>query len=87
MVDRCSLPSSQLHVSALMAIFRLMIFNKNTHKHLHMACVLYMEDGGAGLLDGGTRSRVYWVGRGVYTGVYISYHILYKITHCVSITI
>ena len=22
------------------------------------------------LLDGGTRSRVYWVGRGVYMGVY-----------------
>jgi len=25
---------------------------------------------GAGLLDGGTRSRVYWAGRGVYKGVY-----------------
>ena len=25
---------------------------------------------GAGLLDGGTRSRVYWVGMGVYMGVY-----------------
>ena len=25
---------------------------------------------GAGLLDGGTRSRVYCVGRGVYMGVY-----------------
>ena len=25
---------------------------------------------GAGLLDGGTRSRVYWAGRGVYMGVY-----------------
>ena len=25
---------------------------------------------GAGFLDGGTRSRVYWVGRGVYMGVY-----------------
>jgi len=25
-----------------------------------------------GLLDGGTRSRVYWVGRGVYMGVYYS---------------
>jgi len=23
-----------------------------------------------GLLDGGTRSRVHWVGRGVYMGVY-----------------
>ena len=26
--------------------------------------------GGAGLLDGGTRSRMYWVGRGVYMGFY-----------------
>ena len=26
--------------------------------------------GGAGLLDGGTRSRVYWVGRGVCMGVH-----------------
>ena len=25
---------------------------------------------GAGLLDGGMRSHVYWVGRGVYMGVY-----------------
>ena len=25
---------------------------------------------GAGLLDGGTRSCVYWAGRGVYMGVY-----------------
>jgi hypothetical protein len=25
---------------------------------------------GAGLLDGGSRSRVYWVWRGVYMGVY-----------------
>ena len=25
---------------------------------------------GAGLLDGGTRSRVYWVGSGVYMGAY-----------------
>jgi len=24
----------------------------------------------AGLLDGGTRSRVYWAGRGVYMGLY-----------------
>ena len=52
MVDRCLLPSYQLHVSALMAIFRLTIFNKNIHKHLHMACVLYMEDGG-GVIGGG----------------------------------
>ena len=32
-------------------------------------CLLY-EGWGAGLLDGGTRSRVYWVGRGVYMGVH-----------------
>ena len=32
--------------------------------------LLYGGLGGAGLLDGGTRSRVYWVGRGVYMGVY-----------------
>jgi hypothetical protein len=31
--------------------------------------LLYGE-GGAGLLDGGTRSRVYWEGRGGYMGVY-----------------
>jgi len=24
----------------------------------------------AGLLDGGTRSRVYWAGKGVYMGLY-----------------
>jgi hypothetical protein len=31
---------------------------------------LYGGGGGAGLLDGGTRSRVNWVGRGMYMGVY-----------------
>ena len=36
---------------------------KNTHKQLHLACVLYTE-------DGGTRSHVYWAGRGVYMGAY-----------------
>jgi len=46
-----------------------MIFNKNIHKHLHMAC-FFIWRMGAGLLDGGTRSRVCWVGRGVYTDVY-----------------
>ena len=40
---------------------------KNTHKQLHLACVFCTEDEGAGLLDWGTNSRVYWVGRG---GVY-----------------
>ena len=32
-------------------------------------CLLYVG-WGAGLLDGGTRFRVYWVGSGVYMGVY-----------------
>jgi hypothetical protein len=31
----------------------------------HASFIRRME---AGLLDGGTRSRVYWVGRGVYIG-------------------
>jgi len=32
-----------------------------------LASVYYTVEGvGAGLLDGGKRSRVYWVGRGVY---------------------
>ena len=32
--------------------------------------LLYGGGGEPGLLDGGTRSRVYWIGRGVYMGVY-----------------
>jgi hypothetical protein len=40
------------------------------HKQLYLACVFYTVEGGFLLLDGGTRSRVYWVGRGVYMGVY-----------------
>ena len=62
MIDRCLLPSYQLHVSGLMAIFRLMIFNKNIHKHLHMACDFIWR-------MGDEISCV--LGReGVYTGVY-----------------
>ena len=34
-----------------------------------MAC-FFIWRMGAGLLDGGTRSHVCWVGRGLYTGVY-----------------
>ena len=69
MVDRCLLPSSQLHVSALMAIFRLTIFfNKNIHKHLHMAC-FYMEDGG-GVIGWGYEISCVLGREGVYTGVY-----------------
>jgi hypothetical protein len=32
-----------------------------------------------GLLDGGTRSRVYWVGRGVYMGVCYANPLLYSL--------
>jgi len=67
-LDICLLPRYQLHVSALMAIFRLMDWQK-LNKQLHLACVCYTVEG-RGLLDGGTRSRVYWVGRGVYMGLY-----------------
>ena len=34
------------------------------------SCSLLYGGWGTGLLDGGTRSRVYWVGRGLYMGVY-----------------
>ena len=44
MVDRCLLPSYQLHVSALMTI-QVDELTKNTHKQLHLACVFYTEDG------------------------------------------
>ena len=46
MVDRCLLSSSQLHVSALMAIFRLMNFNKTYISILHMACFFIWRMGG-----------------------------------------
>ena len=75
MVDRCLLPSYQLHVSALMAIFRLTIFNKNIHKHLHMACVLYMEDGG-GVIGWGYEISCVLGREGVYTSVYYANLIL-----------
>ena len=65
MVNRCLLHSYQLHVSALMAIFRLMNQQK-THKQLHLACVFYTEEWWAGLLDGGTRSCVFGMEGGVY---------------------
>ena len=52
-----------------MAIFRLMIFNRNIHKHSHMACVFFIWRMGAGLLNGGKRARV-CCREGVYTGVY-----------------
>ena len=57
-VDVCYLLHKyQLHVSALMAIFRLNELTKK-HRQLYLACVLYTARGG-GLLDGGKRSRVY----------------------------
>ena len=43
---------------------------KNTQAVTFGMRLLY-GGGGAGLLDGGTRSRVCWVGRGVYMGFYI----------------
>ena len=72
MVDRCLLSSSQLHVSALMAIFRLMIFNKNIHKHFFIftyGVLLYMEDGG-GVIGWGYEISCVLGREGVYTGVY-----------------
>ena len=69
MVDRFLLPSFQLHVSALMAIFRLMIFNKNIHKHFYIWRASYMEDGG-GVIGWGYEISCVLGREGVYTGVY-----------------
>ena len=66
-VDVCYLLHKyQLHVSALMAIFRLNELTEK-HKQLYFACVLCTVEGG--FIGWGTRSRVYRVGRGgVYMG-------------------
>ena len=40
----CLLHRCQLHVSALMAIFRLNELTKKKHRHLYLACVLYTVD-------------------------------------------
>ena len=53
-----------------MAIFRLMIFNGNIHKHLHMAYVFfYMEEGG-GVIGWGYEISCVLGREGVYMGVY-----------------
>jgi hypothetical protein len=57
----CLLQRYQLHVSALMAIFRLRAWQQ-TCKQLYFAMRLVYGGGGLGL-DRGTRSRVCWVGR------------------------
>ena len=57
----CLLHRYQLHVSALMAIFRLIDWQQ-TCKLLYFGMRLVCGGGGLGL-DGGTRSRVCWVGR------------------------
>jgi len=57
----CLLHRYQLHVSALMANFRLIDWQQ-TCKQLYFGMCLVYCGGGLGL-DGGTRSRVCWVGR------------------------
>ena len=57
----CFLHRYQLHVSALMAIFRFIDWQQNC-KQLYFGMRLMYGGGGLGL-DGGTRSRVCWVGR------------------------
>ena len=57
----CLLHRYQLHISALMAIFRLIDWQQ-TCKQLYFGMCLVYGLGGLGL-DGGTRSRVCWVGR------------------------
>ena len=70
----------QLHVSALMAIFRLIDWQQ-TCKQLYFGMRLVYGGWGLGL-DGGTRSRVCWVGRvmwvhGYYCAVYGYYCAVY----------
>jgi hypothetical protein len=57
----CLLHSYQLHVSALMAFFSLIDW-RQTCKQLYFGVRFVYGGGGLGL-DGGTRSRVCWVGR------------------------
>jgi hypothetical protein len=67
----CLLHRYQLHISALMAIFRLNELT-NKHRQLYLACGLYTVEGV--FIGWGTRSRLYWVGwrgGGVY-GFYCS---------------
>ena len=64
----CLLHRYQLHVSALMAIFRLTDWQQ-TCKQLYFGMRLMCGGGGLGL-DGGTRSGVCWVGRVMWVHVY-----------------
>ena len=57
----CLLHKYELHVSVLMAIFRLIDWQQ-TCKQLYFGMRLVYGGGGLGF-DGGTRSRVCWVGR------------------------
>ena len=57
----CLLHRYQLHVSALMAIFRLIDWQQ-TCKQLYIGMRLVYGGGGLGV-DGGMRSRVCWVGK------------------------
>ena len=63
MVDVCCLLHRyQLHVLALMVIFRLNELTKK-HRQLYLACILYTVEGV--FIGWGMRSLVYWAG-GVY---------------------
>jgi hypothetical protein len=64
-VDGCLLHSYQLHVSALMAHLQV---DELTKKHIssYISHASFIRRMGGGLLEGGTRSRMYWVGRGMY---------------------
>ena len=69
----CLLHMYQLHVSALMAIFRLIDWQQ-TCKQLYFGMRLVYGGGGLGF-DGGTRSRVCWVGRVMWVhGYYCAVH-------------
>ena len=76
----CLLHMYQLQVSALMAIFRSIDWQK-TCKQLYFGMRLVYGGGGLGL-DGGTRSRVCWVGRVMWVhGYYCAVHGHYCAVH------
>jgi len=74
----CLLHRYQPHVSALMAIFRLIDWQQ-TCKQLYFGMRLVYAGGGLGL-NGGTRSRVCWVGRVMWVhGYYCAGLSFYKL--------
>jgi hypothetical protein len=76
----CLLHRYQVHVSALMAIFRLTDWQQ-TCKQLYFGMCLVCGGGGLGL-DGGTSSRVCWVGRVMWVhGYYCAVHGYYCAVH------